>query len=290
MRIHVAVATTGRPVIVRQTIERLRKQTRPADGIIVVGAVSDDVALVGLDDATVETIVVTDGRGACKQRNAALRHLDGRCDAVVFFDDDFLPADDYLEAVEKLFADNPDVVGMTGSLLADGAQTGSISFEDAAERLDRGNEAPKAMHLPCTSLYGCNMSFRASAIDGLRFDEMLPLYGWQEDVDFSSRAGRGGRLLKTSLLTGIHLGTKGGRTSGKRLGYSQVANVIYLYRKGTIELRHGGTLMLRNIAANLAKSIWPEPNIDRRGRLWGNIQAFKDLVMGRMDPRRVESL
>lgn len=289
MRIYVAVATTGRPAIVRQTVERLRSQSRPADGIIIVGANPCDVADICADDPTVETIVVPESKGLCKQRNTALRHIDGRCDAVVFFDDDFLPAADYLEALDKLFVDNPDLVGMTGRLLADGAQTSSISFNDAAARLDHDQEVPEPMHLECKSLYGCNMAFRASAIDGLRFDEMLPLYGWQEDVDFSNRARRQGKLLQTSLLTGIHLGSSGGRTSGKRLGYSQVANVIYLWKKGTIELQHGGTLMLRNIAANLSRSIWPEPNIDRRGRLLGNIAAFKDLILGKMDPRRIES-
>jgi hypothetical protein len=30
------------------------------------------------------------------------------------------------------------------------------------------------------------MAFRYQAIDGERFDENLPLYGWQEDVDFAA--------------------------------------------------------------------------------------------------------
>lgn len=288
MRIFVAVATTGRPTIVRQTIARLREQTRLADGIVVVGANPGDLAGIGDDGQVVETIVVPE-KGLCKQRNAALNHLDGRCDALVFFDDDFLPAADYLEVIEKMFGENPEIVGTTGCLLADGAQTTPIAFEDAATQLDRGNEVPEPMHVECKSLYGCNMAYRSSAVEDLRFDEMLPLYGWQEDVDFSSRVRRRGKLVKTSQLTGIHLGTSGGRTSGRRLGYSQVANVVYLCRKGTMELRHGGTLMLRNIAANLSRSIWPEPNIDRRGRLLGNIAAFKDLIVGKMDPRRIES-
>jgi hypothetical protein len=37
-------------------------------------------------------------RGLCRQRNRALELLAGRCDVVIFFDDDFVPSPDYLAA------------------------------------------------------------------------------------------------------------------------------------------------------------------------------------------------
>jgi len=31
----------------------------------------------------------------------------------------------------------------------------------------------------------------------------------------------------------------------------------------------------------------PEPWVDRRGRVRGNLMAFRDLLRGRLDPRRI---
>jgi hypothetical protein len=101
---------------------------------------------------------------------------------------------------------------------------------------------------------------------------------------------RRGRLLKCDALAGVHLGEKAGRTSGKRLGYSQIANPIYLLKKGTIPPDLARRLMRGNLASNLLRSFRPEPYIDRRGRLAGNLLALIDLPRGRLDPRRVLEL
>jgi hypothetical protein len=49
-------------------------------------------------------------------------------------------------------------------------------------------------------------------------------------------------------------------------------------------------LMWRNLVANFARSIYPEPWIDRRGRLKGNLLALKDLVVGDLSPGRIVNL
>ena len=67
---------------------------------------------------------------------------------------------------------------------------------------------------------------------GLRFDENLPLYGWLEDIDFARSIAPYGRVVKSMLLRGVHLGVKRGRTSGVKLGYSQIANPLYMLEKG----------------------------------------------------------
>ena len=41
-----------------------------------------------------------------------------------------------------------------------------------------------------------------------------------------------GKVVKIDAAFGVHLGTKLGRNSGLRLGYSQIANPLYLARKG----------------------------------------------------------
>jgi GT2 family glycosyltransferase len=288
MRIHVAIATTGRPEIVRKLVDRLALQTRSADGVIVVGAAPPDVDGVAGATPGLEAIVAE--KGLCRQRNAALDRLRGRCDVVVFFDDDFLPAHDYLRSLERLLKARPAIVGVTGKLVADGAHTQPIGFEEAAHRLDDLAERPPPTYRECASLYGCNMAFRLEVAGEQRFDENLPLYGRWEDVDFTHRLSRSGKLVCTSQVTGIHLGARSGKTSGKRLGYSQIANIVYLSRKGTLRRWSGEEQLVRNVMANAVRSLWPEPDIDRRGRLAGNLLAIGDLIKGRIDPRRIETL
>jgi glycosyltransferase involved in cell wall biosynthesis len=288
MRIHAVIATTGRPEIVKRVVTRLAAQTRAPDGVLVVGASPEDIA--GLEGTTdiLETLISR--RGLCRQRNAALDHLGDSTDVIAFFDDDFVPADDFLAQLEALLSAQPDVVGATGILVADGAQGQPIGFDDAADRLDRLGERPATNKSDCPSLYGCNMAFRLSAAAGLRFDEKLPLYGWQEDVDFTHQLSWRGRLVRTSELTGVHMGARSGKTSGKRLGYSQIANIVYLWRKGTMVRWLGERLLFQNIVSNVVRSLWPEHDIDRRGRLIGNLLAIRDLLTGRIDPERIEAM
>ena len=96
--------------------------------------------------------------------------------------------------------------------------------------------------------------------------------------------------IKAEALRGVHLGTKTGRSPGIRLGYSQIANPAYLIGKGTMAPRRAVRQMVRNVAANLVKSLRPEPWIDRRGRLKGNILGLWDLLRRRARPDRILEL
>ncbi|EJU11574.1 family 2 glycosyl transferase [Sphingomonas sp. LH128] len=282
--IHVVIATVGRAQVVQQTVDLLADQTRRADGVLVAAVDPEDVA--GIDSARGRTQVLFSEKGLCRQRNRALDALENVADIIVFFDDDFVPAPNYLASVEALFVAHPELVGITGELRADGVRRGGFSVAEAKAILASPAAPPAAMRHR-HELYGCNMSIRMSAARGMRFDENLPLYGWQEDIDFTSRLGRKGRQVSTGAVTGVHLGVSGGRTSGKRLGYSQVANVVYLQRKGTMRRDFGYRLMMQNLVSNACRSLWPEPLIDRRGRLLGNIIALLDCLRGRVDPRRI---
>ncbi len=108
-----------------------------------------------------------------------------------------------------------------------------------------------------------------------------------EDVDFCRRLAQFGRVVKDPALLGVHLGVKAGRTSGDRFGYSQIVNPVYLWRKGTLRWDRALGQMARNLAANLAGALKPEPWIDRRGRIRGNLKGLFDLSLGRLN--RAES-
>lgn len=288
LAIHVAIATVGRPALVASTVARLARQTRRADGVLVVSVSPTDVD--GVDAITAPPRIAFAERGLCRQRNRALDLLRHDADIIVFFDDDFIPADDYLESIERLFMAHPDVVGITGDLVADGIGGPGFTVDEAEMLIARDAASLPARIKTREALYGCNMAIRMSAAVDLRFDEALPLYGWQEDIDYTYQLGRRGRLISTGQVTGVHMGAKGGRTSGRKLGYSQVANIVYLRRKGTMQPGLGGLLLRKNIAANLIRSFRPEPLIDRRGRLIGNALALIDVIRGRVDPRRIEQM
>ena len=66
-----------------------------------------------------------------------------------------------------------------------------------------------------------------------------------------------------------------------------MANPVYLIKKGTVPAKFALELMLRNLAANLFKSLWPEAHVDRRGRLKGNFLAMCHIVMGRIEPEHI---
>lgn len=284
----VVVATVGRAALTRETIDLLLNQTRRPDGVVVVSVTPADV--IGVADSAIRPEVVFAEKGLCRQRNRALDLLKGRADIITFFDDDFVPAPDYLEAVGKLFDERPDVAGITGKLIADGINNAGYTVAQAQELITaRAGEMDPAVKKR-QALYGCNMSVRMAMAKGLRFDEALPLYGWQEDIDYTYQLGKRGPLISSGRVTGVHLGSKGGRTSGKKLGYSQVANIVYLHRKKTMQPGLGRKLLLSNLASNLARSIWSEPHIDRRGRLLGNVMALIDVARGRVDPRRIERM
>ncbi len=286
MRLVVIIASTGRAPLLRQTVAQLGRQNRLPDKLIVSAAgESDAEGLTALTGVPLD--IIHSEKGLPRQRNAALRHLDGQADLVIFFDDDFVPAADYLEKLEEVFTLRPNLVGATGKLIADGIKSPGISFEQGAALVAAHKPVEIIQERALPALYGCNLCVRLSAAEGLWFDEKLPLYGWQEDVDYSFQLGAKGTLIYTNLLAGVHLGAKGGRTSGKRLGYSQIANPVYLLRKKTIPPRLAWRLMSRNLMANLAYSVFPEPYVDRLGRLQGNTWALFDLMVGRIHPERI---
>lgn len=189
-----------------------------------------------------------------------------------------------------------ELVGLTGHVLADGISTEfGIPEQDAPQYLCGAKPAERHWsNTPQTrlidGLYGCNMAFRGTVLSEQRFDEQLPLYGWQEDYDFANRARRYGVLAIVPACNGVHLGASSGRTSGLRFGYSQIANPIYLVRKGTMPWRKAGQLISRNIIANLTKTVLGVRIKDFPGRLRGNLRALLHLSMGKLSPLRVLEL
>ena len=292
MNIVVGIATSNRPTMLHRMLDHLRLQELQPDSIIVCGNKSSDTA--GIDAAYPFVDVICAGAGASSQRNAIIRFATD-ADIIVFFDDDFFPQPDYLRAIRRHMEDHPRTMVVTGTVIADGINGPGLSVTDAMARLaaDRKQDhhwRSAGGATPEFSGYGCNMAVRTATLrrERLFFDEALPLYSWQEDVDLSRRLAAFGDVIKLGSARGVHLGVKSGRSSGLKLGYSQVANPLYLVSKQCgypfgRAIHHIG----KNMAKNLLRSPWPEPYVDRRGRLRGNFVAVWDLCRGRMAPQRI---
>jgi hypothetical protein len=290
LKVAVGIATRGRPRLVREVLLDLARQRRKPDRTVVAYVGPEDI-----DEPVRGVEYLISEPGLTTQRNAILDAL-GDCDVVVFFDDDFFCVPEYLAVTERIFEQEPDCVVTTGRVVADGANGAGYTMSQAHAVLRRFLVQESAASLMRTEKafngYGCNMGLRLAPMreHGIRFDERLPLYGWYEDLDATRALGRHGSILKLNGARGVHLGVKAGRLPGVRLGYSQVANSVYLARKGTYPWSHALPSLLRHTAKNLVMSAMPEPWVDRWGRFRGNLLALSDWLRGRLDPRRILDL
>jgi GT2 family glycosyltransferase len=288
MRIAVGIATAGRRETLSETIRELAKQRRPADLVVICPKSLDDVDQQVLKQLPCPWKLVSAPPGLTRQRNAILREI-WAMDAIVFFDDDFFPSPNYLENAEAILQRHADVVAMSGTPIVDGINGPGLTQDEARALITAATPAAPGALPADYGTYGCNMVFRLAPVRDhqLAFDEALPMYGWQEDIDFSRQLAPWGRIVRAEGLAGVHLGAKRGRTSGVKFGYSQVANPIYLMRKGTVSLSFGGKTMLKNVAANFLKAFRPEAHVDRGGRLKGNALATWDFIRGVLHPGRI---
>ncbi len=306
MKKYVITATKGRPTEVRVLLDFLFDQEARPDVVYLVGASGSDLPDVAghplLAVARVELMIAATP-GSTVQRNVAIEALlkdapdeaSGERWFASFFDDDFRPHSGWLRQCEALFETHPNVIGMTGQVLADGVKRGGVSETEALRYLS--GEAPREEHWAsgpdrreAGCAYGCNMAFVDQVIRRCRFDEALPLYGWQEDYDFTSCARAFGIVVYEPSCLGVHLGASKGRTSGVRFGYSQIANPLYLARKRTMKRKQACKFVSRHVLSNLYHSLRGNGLFDYRGRLKGNLLAFADILRGISHPRRILEL
>lgn len=292
LNIALVIPSLGRPETLARILRHWAAQSVPLARRVVSVTRDEDVKGVPrelYDDLLIGPV------GLCRQRNAALDHLmTSNTDIVIFADDDYVPSEHFVRGVGELFAKHDDVVVATGQMIADGVTTGGIDYEEAARLVrqhDCEQRVPGTAEIRATAGgYGCNMAIRWTRDRKVRCDERLPLYGWQEDIDYSRRYRQYGAIVKANLFAGVHMGVRGSRSSGLPLGYSQVMNPAYLVLKGTMPVLFGLELMLRNFMANMLGTLRGDALIDRTGRLKGNFIGFLHLLRGRVTPEYVLTL
>src|SRR5690606_6144603 len=111
----------------------------PANTLIVCPARPEDLDEARLTAYAAPVRVVSGPLGLPAQRNTILAATNA--DLIIFFDDDFLPAPDFIEETEKLFLAHPDIVIATGQVAADGINGPGLSYDEALHIL--GNLPPQ---------------------------------------------------------------------------------------------------------------------------------------------------
>jgi hypothetical protein len=287
LTVAVVLASAHRPGVLGQVIGDIGKQSRPADHLVV--SVPDDESLPAQGVPPHCRVVYATGLTA--QRNAGIDAVPD-ADVIFFFDDDAVVRHDYLERGVELFARHPEVVGLTGNVLLDGAATQVEISEEAAEEALRGHRAgPTGRCTARRTLYGCNFAYRADRVPDIRFDERLPLYSWLEDHDFARRLMRSGALVEAADCVIVHRGVKsGGRQAHVRFGYSQVMNPCYFVSSGSFPPWLAAWEIFRPTAKNVLYALVGPDRDWRRERLHGNALAARDVLRRRFTPERIREL
>ena len=289
----VVIASLNRPAVLAETLTQFELQTVRPDQIILSVNKPDD-----LPPHIGSAVVVKGPLGSAVQRNSGLAALDPACEIVSFFDDDVELAPDYCQNLRRAFEQNPDLLACNGRVIADGMGEGGIPREEARRLIATDTAARQQTPVPdvvpvgpSTELHGCNMNVRRSILQTVRFDEKFAAYGWLEDWDFANRLGKIGRLGDVPDCRLVHLATTSGRTSGLRMGISQMINPLYIWKKGSFPslwhlIRTG---LVPALGANVLGTLFGRRarHVDRRGRLKGNLIGLGYVLRGRIDPEVV---
>lgn len=287
MKTAVVISSVGRPEILHETVVSLGKQTYLP--IMIVLSLCDTASLSN-ETAQLSLIrIVLGAQGLTKQRNTGLTVVPRDADCVLFLDDDIELSRNYIESMQQLFYRSPDVVMASGITAADGLRIGrTLTREEASAAVlkTRCESRTEAAEGAC----GCNMFVRHSLLRKVQFDERLPLDSWLEDYDFSVRSRAYGQVVWNYETCVAHIGARVYRERGFLVGYTQLANSHYLWRKGTIPSlgRLLGTFWLPALRVSLQGAVHGKPPwLDYKGRVRGNARALADAAMFRLKPERV---
>lgn len=291
MNTTVVICSANRPNVLSELVDSLvRGQSLPPREIVVSVFNQEHVAEKTRKDSAVR--VVLSGRQALSvQRNAAVKLVG--TPYTLFLDDDVEIAPNFIESMEHLLDDVEDAVAATGFLVVDGVQ-GDTGLDRELARAAAVNYVREHDNYDCEEAYGCNLFVRTRIFGKVLFDENLPLYGWLEDLDFSTNCRRYGRIILNAGTCVAHLGVPTGRISGLRFGYSQIVNPFYLWRKNGkpglthVIFAHWLIHIARNFRRTLIKI--PSDRNDRPGRFRGNMIAVCHLLAGRVDPSYILQL
>jgi GT2 family glycosyltransferase len=175
--------------------------------------------------------------GAAAARNAGLDLARG--ELVVFVDDDVVPAADVLERLLQHYARSPELAGIAPVITNYPPPGRVLRLADALFCLGpfRDERQPVYWHwrryagalVPVRMFTGAMMSFRRTAVEGLRFDARYRAASVGEDVDLCWALGaRGGRL---AIATDAHIVHEKAPRPAARPEAAQITSWAFVYDK-----------------------------------------------------------
>jgi GT2 family glycosyltransferase len=252
----VAICTYKRAQSLVRFLDSLREQEPTPDALIIVDASPDDAterAIKGYEGiAHLAGCVLyfrTTGqtRGLTRQRNFALRWV--ATDLMAFFDDDIVLLPGCLREMESVCrALDRGIVGVGGFVQNESSEVamswrlqralGMVSSLKPGKYHRSGNITPWSFLHPTDKvvqgdfLPGCAMLWQTNVARQVGFNEAFDRYALGEDLDFSLRAGRQGKLAVAGAARVLHLHEQSGRPDPFRLGYMEVHNRFHIQRRG----------------------------------------------------------
>ena len=245
LSVSVIIPTKNRVDDLFLTVQTLLQQTVLPDELIVVDQNESDACEVTVKrlfhdaDQRTKLRYVHDPKihGGATARNVAIAESSGS--VLLFLDDDVELERDFLEQLLETYKSNPGATGVSGVVTNYHAPSIVMrlwkrTFMRGPFRDDRelfywkaaasGN--PDLGHV--TRLGGGLMSFRASAIGEVRFDDNLRGVSDGEDVDFCMHLGQDSDLLINPRARLVHHPSSAGRTKDHWIR-RYVRGQVYLY-------------------------------------------------------------
>jgi GT2 family glycosyltransferase len=303
----VAVCTYLRPESLARFLDSLASQSPVCDELVIVdaspGASSESTlsqAIVSRLLANQTTYVRVAGayRGLTRQRNLALR-LASR-EVIAFFDDDIVLLPGCLAALSAATEVSPQLVGVGASVTNEGA---AVGWKWRALRLLRavpdlapgkyhrsGFVAPMRLSIPLLRdlevdrLQGCSMAWRTRIARDLRFSDFFHGYSASEDIEFSRRAARFGRMIISAQAQVEHRPDPAGRPNQFQLARMTIRNRHYIH-KTTLPDRCLRDVLWLAYASSL-NAIFMAAGLARQGRLSDAASHLLGCVFGAFDRNR----
>jgi glycosyltransferase involved in cell wall biosynthesis/GT2 family glycosyltransferase len=286
-RLVFVVATKDRPDELGRLWESLLAQSRPPDEVVIVDASARPSPPAGAGGGRPALRFIRSSvASAARQRNLGLEALGPDTDLVGFLDDDAVLEPGAVEAMLRFWAQaGPEVAGAAfnmanhppldhpglkrtalaarlglysrrgGAVTASGFQT-MIGPVDADVWID---------WLPS----GASV-WRREVFSRHRFDEWFEGYSYLEDLDFSYRVGKTGRLAVVSSARYRHLPAAGGRGGGYEFGVREVLNrVRFVGKNPELSPAKCRAALVARLLMSIAAGI-EELQPDHLRRAWGN--------------------
>ncbi|MFL5802975.1 MAG: glycosyltransferase family 2 protein [Roseiflexaceae bacterium] len=251
----VVVCTQQRPQSLKRLLDSLATQDRRPDELIIVDASEDDATeamlaqhpgIADIADHCLYFRVSSSLKGITRQRNFALNWV--TTDLIVFFDDDVELMPHCLREMERVHREADQPIAGVGAFMRNQAWSLSDSWVWRARRrlglvtdLQPGRYHRSGISIPWNLpspealvegdwLPGCAMMWKTAIAREVGFYESFGGYAQGEDLEFSLRARRHGKLFVSGAAQVIHYYESSGRPKPFAKGYMSVYNRYQIHR------------------------------------------------------------